>query len=170
MGILGTFHPKQVEMINDAAALAEELVSNHYKMSESQWPRYDVKTAAWLNEEDIVPDHFAQVLPCHARPADKSLGSFTFDYYKICIQDHSILPALKKNKGLYLFPFSLYIITHELIHIVRFYRFLQHFEASPEEKMAEEIRVHKKTFEILKDVRVSGLKAVFDFYHQWLLS
>mgnify|MGYP001816334176 CR=1 FL=1 len=43
---LNHFSPEQLDIVNNAVAMAEELVSNHYKMSASQWlgPRYDVKT------------------------------------------------------------------------------------------------------------------------------
>ena len=43
-----------------------------------------------------------------------------------------------------LFSLVVYIATHELIHIVRFSKFLQNFHASPDEKQAEEKRVHEK--------------------------
>jgi len=66
-----------------------------------------------------------------------------------------------------LFSFTLYIIIHELIHIVRFSKFLQSFDASPEEKLAEEARVHEKTHGILKTIRFSGLTDVLKFYNKW---
>jgi len=31
-----TFSPRQIEIVNNAVAMAEELVSNYYKMSASQ--------------------------------------------------------------------------------------------------------------------------------------
>ena len=69
--------------------------------------------------------------------------------------------------GIALFPFSLYIITHELIHIVRFSKFLQNFEASDRERMAEEKRVHQRTHLILQPVQVTGLASVLEFYNDW---
>jgi hypothetical protein len=71
------------------------------------------------------------------------------------------------SPGIELFPFSLYIITHELIHIVRFSKFLQNFEASAQERMDEEKRVHQRTHEILKPVQIDGLQNVLDFYNDW---
>ena len=67
----------------------------------------------------------------------------------------------------HLFPFSLYIVTHELIHIVRFTKFMQNFVATADEKMDEEMRVHKKTHDILGNIRISGLSPVLAFYNQW---
>ena len=61
----------------------------------------------------------------------------------------------------------MYIITHELIHIVRFSKFLQGFDASAEERLSEEKRVHERTHEILSTVRLTGLATVLDFYKDW---
>jgi hypothetical protein len=58
-------------------------------------------------------------------------------------------------------------VAHELIHIVRFSRFLQHFDAAPDERLAEEKRVHVKTHEILEACRVPGLGEVLEFYNEW---
>jgi hypothetical protein len=61
----------------------------------------------------------------------------------------------------------LYIATHELIHIVRFSKFLQNFHASPDEKQAEEKRVHEKTHEILSDTKLCRMSEVFEFSKSW---
>jgi hypothetical protein len=74
---------------------------------------------------------------------------------------------LQATPGIELFPFSLYIITHELIHIVRFSKFLQNFDASSEERMAEEKRVHHRTHDILHPVQIEGLSNVLVFYNDW---
>jgi hypothetical protein len=66
-----------------------------------------------------------------------------------------------------LFAFALYIVTHELIHVIRFTKFLQAFDASATEKIIEEARVHEKTQAILGPAQISGMGAVFDFYRAW---
>ncbi|MCP4347685.1 MAG: hypothetical protein GY795_19450 [Desulfobacterales bacterium] len=163
---LEIFNPVQMGIVNDSVAAAEELVSNFYKMSESQWPRYDIKTLADLCDDEIVHGHFAQVIPCEGKRKDRHLGSSAYDFYKICIQDHSILSALNRTSGINLFPFALYIVTHELVHIVRFCKFLQGFHASPEEITAEEKRVYEKTHAILGSVRIPGLDRIFELYNK----
>jgi hypothetical protein len=164
-----TFSPRQIEIVNDAVAMAEELVSNHYKMSASQWlgPRYDVRTLAELINEEIIDGPFAQIIRYRGQRRNTSLGSATYDFYKICLQDHTIRSTLEGAPGIELFPFSLYIITHELIHIVRFSKFLQSFDASSEERMAEEKRVHRRTHDILHPVQIEGLLKVLAFYNDW---
>ena len=166
---ISCFGPEQLKIVNNAVAMAEELVSNYYKMSASQWlgPRYDVKTLAELSPEEIIEGPFAQIIRYKGRRKNTSLGSATYDFYKICLQDHTIQSTLKGSPGIALFPFSLYIITHELIHIVRFSKFLQRFEASAQERMAEEKRVHQRTHEILKPIQISGLQKVLEFYNDW---
>src|SRR5210317_1985221 len=163
------FGSYQIEIINQAVAMAEELVSNNYKMSASQWlgPRYDVKTLAELKPEEIIDGPFAQIIRYKGRRKNTSLGSATYDFYKICLQDHTIQSTVEATQEIELFPFSLYIITHELIHIVRFSKFLQNFDASSEERMAEEKRVHRRTHDILNPVQIEGLLKVLEFYNDW---
>ena len=166
---LAIFKPDQLETITSSAAMAEELVSNSYKMSTHQWlrRRYDFKTFTDLAPDEIVTGPFAQIIRYEGKKQDTSLGSSNYDFYKICLQDQAILSVLAKQPDLKLFPFSLYITTHELIHIVRFSKFLCNFVASSEKKMAEEALVHKKTHSILKNVNVTGLNEVFKFFEKW---
>ena len=163
------FDPDQIQMINHAVTMAEELVSNYYKMSASQWlrPKYDIKTLADLEPAEILDGPFAQIVRYEGQRHGTSLGSELYDYYKICLQDHTILAALETDADLRILPFSLYIITHELVHIVRFSRFLQSFDATPNEKLAEEHRVHEITHQILLTVRMEGLDSVIAYYHRW---
>jgi hypothetical protein len=163
------FGSNQLKIVNNAVAMAEELVSNNYKMSASQWlgPRYDVKTLAELKPEEIIDGPFAQIIRYKGQRKNTSLGSATYDFYKICLQDHTIRSTLDQTREIELFPFSLYIIVQELIHILRFSKFLQSFEASAEERMAEEKRVHQRTHDILQPVQISGLNNVLEFYNDW---
>ncbi len=84
-----TFSPNQIKIVNNAVAMAEELVSNHYKMSASQWlgPRYDVKTLAELINAEIIDGPFAQIIRYRGQRRNTSLGSATYDFYKICLED-----------------------------------------------------------------------------------
>jgi hypothetical protein len=62
---LNKFNTDQIDITNNCVAMAEELVSNFYKMSASQWSdacAYDVKTLVDLSPEEIVHGPFAQVI------------------------------------------------------------------------------------------------------------
>ena len=163
------FTRRQIATVNEAAAVAEELVSNAYKMSTSQWlgRRYDIRTISGLDPEEVIEGPFAQIIRFEGRRHASPLGSSSYDFYKICLQDHRILAVLADSPGLDLFPFILYIITHELIHIVRFSTFRQNFVASAEETLAEEARVHARTREILQVSPVAGLENVLAFFARW---
>jgi hypothetical protein len=163
------FNSSQIVIVNHSVAIAEELVSNHYKMSASEWlhPKYDVKTLADLRPEEIAEGPFAQIIRYTGFRKNTSLGSNAYDFYKICLQDHAIISALDTYPKLKLLPFCLYIVSHELIHIVRFSKFLQNFDASAEEKLLEETRVHDYTHLILQPLNLNGLNYVLDFYRKW---
>ena len=159
------FNKNQLDKVSNAANLAEELVSNEYKLTTSQWLRhkYEIKTLNELSSDEILDIPFAQLIRYTARKESSNLISSDYDYYKICLQDHNILSALKMHLYLDFFPFLLYIITHEIIHIVRFSNFLQSFLANDNERLIEEKRVHKKTFDILSSVNISGMYQVLQF-------
>ena len=171
MGQLQYFSPHQIEMVTRAVEMAEELVSNHYKLSTSQLRRlnYDVKTLADLTRAEVVPEHFAQIVKYRLTKNDGLLETEAEDFYKICLQDHAILAVLAEHPELELPGFLLYIVCHEMIHVLRFRRFLQQFDASAEEKLAEERRVHAKTREILSSVPMAGLAPVLAFYKDWYI-
>jgi hypothetical protein len=166
---LPTFNGDELIIVNNAVSMAEELVSNHYKMSASQWlhPKYDVKTLADLSDDEIVVGPFAQIIRYEGKLKGGTLGSSAYDFYKICVQDHAILNILAERPDIVLYPFALYVVAHELVHIVRFSRFLQNFKASDAEKLSEERRVHGITHEILEPVKTDGLTSVLDFYGTW---
>ena len=163
------FNQQEIEILNKAVSLAEELVSNHFKMSASQWlhPKYDVKTTIDLAPEEMVDGPFAQIIRYEGKPKGSQLGSGAYDFYKICLQDHAILKTLDAHATMTLMPFCLYVITHELVHIVRFSKFLQNFKATAEEKLDEERRVHALTHRILSSVPSPGLAEVMKYFHEW---
>ncbi|MBW1988765.1 MAG: hypothetical protein JRI97_04380 [Deltaproteobacteria bacterium] len=166
---LPCFGPEDIRKVGEAGQLAEELVADDYKLSASQWlrHRYDVCTLAELSPQEVAHGPFAQIVRYRGQPAESSLGSRAFDFYRICLQDHTILKALSGRPELSLFPFALYVLCHELVHVVRFSLFLQRFEASLSEKMAEEKRVHEKTCRILQKARVPEVEPLLRFYRAW---
>lgn len=163
------FLPDQLMEVNQAVDVSEELIANYYKLSVSQMRQlnYDIKTLGELEPHEIVDAHFAQIVRYRAQKKNSSLETEADDFYKICLQDHNIIEALKISHGLTLYPFMVYITCHELIHVVRFRRFIQHFHAPADQRQAEEIRVHQLTRHLLGQSGVSDLDPVFGFYSKW---
>ncbi len=149
--------------------MAEDVVSDTFKLSHSQWlrHRYDVRTRAHLNPDEVLDGPFAQVTRYRGQRPGTSLGSAAYDFYKICLQDHVILKTLDRHPELEFAAFILYVVVHELIHIVRFGRFAQNFEASAEETLAEEARVHRMTRDIIQPMPVPGRDEVLRFFAHW---
>ncbi len=163
------FSAKQIVVVSSAVSTAEDLVSDYYKLSATQMRQlnYDIKTAAELDQHEKVADHFAQIVRYSAEKTDSLLKTDTDDFYKICLQDHSILAVVQDFDGIGLYPFLLYVICHELIHVVRFRRFQQRFYVPDEQKQEEEIRVHGITHEILTRQHIARMQPVFEFYENW---
>jgi hypothetical protein len=163
---LRTFDEKQMAEVNEAVAIAEEITSNHFKYSSGQWrrSRYDIRTLKDLVEQEITDRAFAQILGYVGQPRDSDLGSSRYDFYKVCLQDHVILRAQRRDSHLAVFPLIVYVVTHELVHIVRFSRYLQSFEAFPSARDREESLVHGITAEILEGIRVPGIEHITDAY------
>ena len=57
------FHPDEIAVLRQAIDIAEELLSEHYKISTSQWKRYryDIQSLRSLQEEEITDMAFAQI-------------------------------------------------------------------------------------------------------------
>ncbi|MCF8035879.1 MAG: hypothetical protein K9K62_03285 [Desulfobacteraceae bacterium] len=163
------FSTGQIAVVSRAVATAEDLVSDYYKLSATRMRRlnYDVKTVSDLFPNEIVADHFAQIVRYRAEKKNSLLKTDVEDFYKICLQDHSILPVVTRFTEIEFHPFLMYVICHELVHVVRFQRFEQQFHVPQDQKQAEEIRVHRITHDMLAGAHIAGMQPVLDFYGNW---
>nr|WP_320191855.1 hypothetical protein [uncultured Desulfobacter sp.] len=165
------FNESELEQVATAALRAEEMVYNYFKLSSSQWlkNRYDIKTARDLLPHERVEGPFAQVLKYEGRRQELSLGSSVFSLYHVCIQDPAIILCVEEQPQIGLVPFLLYILVHELVHVVRFARFEHRYENACEAEVTleEEKKVHGISRDIIASQSVSGMLQVFEFYGQW---
>ena len=165
------FNEHELEQVAVAALRAEEMVYNYFKLSSSQWlkNRYDIKTARDLLPHERIQGPFAQVLKYEGRRKDLTLGSSVFSLYHVCVQDPAIISLVAENSQINLDPFLLYILVHELVHVVRFARFEQRYENANESEVSleEEKKVHGITHDIIAPQTVSSMLQVFEFYEKW---
>ena len=165
------FNAQELKEVDRAVLRAEELVNNYFKLSSGQWlkNRYDIKTAAELAPHERVDGPFAQVLKYEGRKTDAPLGSSSFSLYHVCLQDPAILGVVDRQPEIRLGPFLLYILIHELVHVVRFLRFEHRYENTSEADVTfeEEKKVHGLTHEIIAPVSVEGMVKVLEFYGDW---
>jgi hypothetical protein len=160
------FQQDEIAILRQAIDRAEELLSEHYKISTTQWKRYryDIQSLKDLQETEITDSAFAQIHRYLRNPHERLRGSEPGDYFKICLQDHVIRRAVQRDSIIQLLPLSLYIVTHELIHVIRFAKFLQRFDSTPPEQEAEESRVHVLTHQLLRNRKFSGLPEVLSAF------
>jgi hypothetical protein len=152
--------------LSEALDIAEDATGNFYKFSSGQWKRhrYDVKTLASLEANEITQQAFALLNKGARVTSSFESKTKSRDFYFICLQDHRIQNALNRDKALWLLPLLVYVFTHELVHIVRFCNFFQRFDVSGKEKDKEESVVHETTFEILENLALPKLDYVLDSY------
>lgn len=156
------FSDHEILVLGQSIEVSEDLISDHFKISTSQWQRYryDIQSLKDLAEVEITDLAFAQIRRYARCPSERLRGSEAVEYFKICLQDHIIVRALRRDRQIQLLPLTTYIVTHELIHVVRFARFLQRFEVSERERESEECLVHRITRELLSPVKMPGLADV----------
>ncbi len=156
------FEAEEIAILTQAIDVSEELISDFYKISTSEWKRYryDIQSLSDLGEEEVTDVAFAQIRRYLRRPGERTRGSEPGDFFKICIQDHVVRKAVERDRGIGLFPLTAYIVTHELIHVVRFAKFLQLFDSTAVEQDAEEKRVHALTYALLQKTRIQGIPEV----------
>ena len=129
--------------------------------------RYDIRTLAELSPDEIADYAFAQITRYSGRPDHYLSRQRHYDYFKICLQDQNIMAAVKRDAQVKLLSLGVYVVTHELVHIVRFCKFLQRFDAEPPERQQEEMRVHEITQRVLGSLRIPHLDYVLEVYRDY---
>jgi hypothetical protein len=163
------FNTAQLPMAKRAFNDAEKLVSNQFRLSEWQFKKnkYDVKTLAYLDQQEIKDGAFAHLCKYSYEKTEELTddGKASFDFYRICLQDNTILNAVERaNPFIKLSPLMLYIAVHELIHVLRFNNGEIDFHADSEEKEKEEVIVHNLTRAALQPVKGYDLEIVLDCF------
>lgn len=162
------FESSHHQVIREAVVIAEEMTSDFYKLSRKQWQqaRYDIITLTGLRPAEISPHALALVAKYNCWQVGRWLKSAHYDFYRICLQDHNILRLLEEKSTFRLLPLLVYVVTHELVHVVRFGHFQQLFEAPQTERALEEKRVHRLTQQILGPLKLPQLDEIMRYYQQ----
>jgi hypothetical protein len=127
-GIL-QFSSPQRSLIYRAMEEAEERTTGYYCIPPFRWQalRYDLLTSADHGWEPIPEPVLARV-----RCLQRVKYRHSFDFYRIELNDRSILSAAEREKlGKDLYPFFVYILTHEMVHMVRLSSILENGPETP---------------------------------------
>jgi hypothetical protein len=114
-----TFSAPQKDLVFKALAEAEERTTDYYCIPPFRWEqlRYDLLTREDHGWEPMPDPMLARVRLLERRDPRKS-----FDFYRIELNDPNILSAAQRENLLLsarLYPFLVYILTHEMVHLVR---------------------------------------------------
>ena len=163
------FNENHLSVVGDALDIAEDMTSNYFKLSLLHWRRnrFDIKTLSSLFGEKVNDNVFA-LLKKYSSDGKAEIEALNKrgEFYLIYLQDHHILQALQRDNNIKLLPFLAYILTHELVHIVRFCKFQVRFDTQEENNRIEEEKiVNHTTFEILKQLSLPSLSYILGSYN-----
>ncbi|HKP13473.1 MAG TPA: hypothetical protein VJZ91_15240 [Blastocatellia bacterium] len=150
MGELSCFNPAQLRTVRQSRERAAALVSDYYCVAPREWRQmpYEVKTLRALDRSEVTDAALAQTVCYNFKRAAGPLILEEGDLYRICLQDHRILNAMRHTR-LRLRPLLTYVLTHELVHVVRFGQRLQRIDLPVELRDDEERKVERTTRTIL---------------------
>lgn len=145
------FNAQELELVKTSAREAEHLVTRYYALAPREWARmrYEVKTQTEQDQVEILDSVLAHVI-CYEYT--RRIGQEVLersDLYRICLQDNRILETHGRGIDIDLAKFLLYVLTHELVHVVRFGQNLQRLDLPVAERLAEERSVEQITDRIL---------------------
>ncbi len=160
------FGPRQLDRVGSLLGVARELTGDYFSLAsaDSKEIPYEVRTAHCLDPNEIVEEKKVLAAVSRFQYRDKDFGR-PRDLYRVNLQDHNILSALRQGDRQVRFsPLLLYVLTHELVHIIRFVKFLTPFYQDRPEKEAEERRVHEITQRILGSMKIEGMGEILARY------
>ena len=151
-----------IKVLDEAILISEDIINDHFSLSFNHWVKnpYEVKTLREVKSWECPGKAFAHLVHYGKNITQKQSGRDSRKFYRICLHDHNILDQTSEGKRDKLFPFLIYVITHEFIHIMRFSRYYCHPEF--DDRNEEEQKVHLATQDILTPVGVRGLDAVLE--------
>ena len=147
--------------VHRARERAARLITDYYRVAPREWQKmpYEVRTLRALNGSEITDIALAQTLCYGVRREAGPLILKECDLYRICLQDHRILNAARKTST-QLKAMLTYVLTHELVHVVRFGQRMQAIDLPHELRPHEELRVEQTTRSILAKTSDSDIKRI----------
>ena len=143
------FNHIEKKIIYSALEEAADCLQRFYCFSPREWFNYcyDLKTELEGEVNYSQKKAFAEVQKYIPRFENASL--FPTERYQICLFDRNILRTLWQQSGMEFYPFMVYILTHELVHVARFCQNFHPFECDEASLQKEEAKVNQLTQQVL---------------------
>ena len=160
------FDKKQCHWVGEVLGIAETLAGDYFQVDLEDAERfpYDLRTLANLRRREKTRRALAQVCKYEYQKKRASFRDGGREFYRICLQDDRILKTVRTEGDSLLRPLLLYVVTHELIHVIRFSMDPKRFYLDSEEKKVEERDVHCKTYEVLRPLRDPQVDRLLERY------
>jgi hypothetical protein len=163
MRSVGYFTSSDRAVLQKAAYLAERLTQRYFGLGPDVWERnpYALYTRKEVGKTLYDDDAFANIVRIEPPQRYQSKQAAN-PKYGVVLHDPNILLALLRPIRHDLWELGLFVLTHELIHIVRFREFNVDFFASAAGRDEEERIVHKMTRDVLSGI--TTIEHVLELY------
>jgi len=163
------FNKKHHFWVGEALEIAETLAEDYFQVDVRDFERfpYDLQTLASLKGQEKTRRALAQVCKYEYQNRKALFRHGGNEFYKICLQDDKILDTVRTESLSILKPLLLYVVTHELIHVIRFSMDPKRFYLHSQEKRIEERDVHRKTYELLRSFTDPQVELLLERYRPW---
>jgi hypothetical protein len=156
------FSREQRKLAIHALGEAEEQISRYYCIPPHRWQelRYD-----FLTRQDTEWEPLPEVILARVQRLEKIIRrqSQPFDFYRIQLNDPSILTAAKReNLGDDFYQFLVFILTHEMVHLVRLSTIIGREKDHTLSRESEEDRVQRVSRQILSNRRCEAFQLILD--------
>lgn len=148
------FDLQQLALMRQVQLRSEALVAHHFcipALPSSLYP-YEVATMADMEDHERAGEALAH-LAIYQRQRPEAVEHL----YRVCLQDDVILRRLERWQETTLEALLTYVLTHELIHVVRFQRDEQSYLARSALRQQEEELVHRTAVDLLRQAGLSGV-------------
>jgi hypothetical protein len=143
------FSPAERELVHRAMHEAEERTARYYCFPPHRWQdlRFDLLTRRDREWQPLPPPVLARLQRLVKLGA---IPGRSYDFYRIQLNDPAILDVFhRRDFDAELYPFLVYILTHEMVHLVRLSSILEEEAPAAESPAAEEERVDRISRQIL---------------------
>ena len=140
------FNLEQFALVRQSLARSEALVASAFRIPALPSRHYPYELATLV---DLSPLERAAGAFAHLVVYERARPSGPEPLYRICLQDDAILARLEQGGPDWPPALLAYVLTHELVHVVRFQRAEHSVEAAAEAREREEDQVHRLTMKIL---------------------
>jgi len=147
------FNLEQIALLNRSREACERLVAEHFRIPAIPSSLYPYELAT-LNE--LNPGERSDTALAHLVVYERQRAAGTERLFRVCLMDDLILARAAGVTDTWLRSLLCYVLTHELIHVVRFSRQEQSYLMPGPMRGEEERQVHGLALELLSDQGLEG--------------